>query len=323
MNKTISLIISLFAITACNPPTKPPSFVKEEAPIVSQAKSCDDYQVEVDKAFVGKNLNTISALVNEIKMDCSTDKIEIRMSNLAADKAQKFLKSGNLEAAKNMLTDKYAPTNSWLTQAVRGEIYAKQKNWIQAALFYNQSLDLIADKEATPNRPSKDKVERIYHLATEAQLLAGTINISFKNNSKTGSIIRDVNELGIVVKQHPIPVQFEYNKTLLTSQGKQSAEKLAQYLINTYPAKITLIGHTDPRGSDSYNCRLSRGRAIALKDYLVNAGVQANIIDTIGKGEREPYKVYDASEYTEDEIHQLHRRVEFSTDDDVSRNNAC
>jgi len=67
---------------------------------------------------------------------------------------------------------------------------------------------------------------------------------------------------------------------------------------------------------------LSRGRAIALKDYLINAGVQANIIETIGKGETEPYKVYDINEYTEDEINQIHRRVEFSVDD-VSRRNAC
>jgi outer membrane protein OmpA-like peptidoglycan-associated protein len=318
MKKTISLIISLFVISACNT-TKQPTVVTEEPPKVSGSKSCDDYQVDV-----GENLNRISSLRDKLKrLDCPVDKIETRMSNIAAAKAQKFLKSGNLAMAKNILTYKYAPKNSWLTQAVRGEMYAKYKDWKTAALFYNQSLDLIADKEATPNKPSKDKIERIYHLATEAQLLAGTINITFKNNSKTSGIIRDVNELGIVVKQHPIPVQFEYDKTLLTTEGQQSAKQLAEHLINTYPAKITLIGHTDPRGLDSYNCRLSRGHAIALKDYLINAGIQSGIIETIGKGETEPYKVYDVSQYTEDEINQIHRRVEFSVDDDVLRNNAC
>ncbi|WP_069471728.1 OmpA family protein [Candidatus Marithrix sp. Canyon 246] len=157
-------------------------------------------------------------------------------------------------------------------QVYVGEMYAKQKNWKQAALFYNQSLDLIAGLK---NKPPKFEVERVYRLASETQLLAGTINTAFKNN-----------------------------KTVLTTDGQQSAKQLAEHLINTYPAKITLIGHTDPRGYASYNCRLSRGRAI-------------------GKGETEPYEVYDVSEYTETEINQIHRRVEFSVDDDVSRNNAC
>jgi outer membrane protein OmpA-like peptidoglycan-associated protein len=62
---------------------------------------------------------------------------------------------------------------------------------------------------------------------------------------------------------------------------------------------------------------------MALKDYLVNAGIQSGIIETIGKGEKEPFDIYDASVYSQDEIDQIHRRVEFSVDDDVLRNNAC
>jgi len=163
MKKIISLTIGLFAISACNKAPKISDPVTE-TPKVSQAKSCDDYQLDV-----GENLNRISSLRDKLKkLDCPVDQIETKMSNIAAAKAQKFLKSKNLAAAKNMLIYKYAPKNSWLTQAV-----------------------------------------------------------------------------------------------------------------------------------------------------------QANIIDTIGKGETEPFDIYDASAYSQDEINQIHRRVEFNVDDDVSRNNAC
>ncbi len=312
MKKIISLAIGLFAISACH------HEIKEETPKVSRAKSCDDYQI-----YVGENLNRISSLRDKLKkLDCPVDQIETKMSNIAAAKAQKFLKSKNLAAAKNILRYKYAPKNSWFTQAVRGEMAAKQKNWKKAALFYNQSLDLIADKEATPNKPPKSEIERVYRLASEAQLLAG-MNTALRDDGEASGTMRDGNDLGIVIKAYPIPVQFEFNKTKLTSQGKQSAKKLVQYLNKKRSTKITVIGHTDPKGSESYNCQLSRGRAIALKDYLINAGIQANIIDTIGKGEKEPFDIYDPSTYSQDEINQLHRRVEFSIDDDVSRNNAC
>jgi outer membrane protein OmpA-like peptidoglycan-associated protein len=315
MKKTISLIISLFVISACNT-TKQPTVVTEEPPKVSRSKSCDDYQVDV-----GENLNRISSLRGKLKkLDCPTDKIETDMSNIAAAKAQKFLKSKNLAAAKNILTYKYAPKNSWLTQAVRGEMAAKVKDWKKAALFYNQSLDLIAGLKK--NKPPKSKIERVYRLASEVQLLAG-MNTALRDDGAASGTMRDGDELGIVIKAYPIPVQFELNQTKLTSQGKQSAKKLVQYLNKKRPTKITVIGHTDPKGTENYNCQLSRGRAMALKDYLVNAGIQSGIIETIGKGEKEPFDIYDASVYSQDEIDQIHRRVEFSVDDDVLRNNAC
>lgn len=189
----------------------------------------------------------------------------------------------NIAAAKKMLAYKYAPKNSWLTQAVRGEMAAKVKDWKKAAL----------------------------------------LNTALRDDGAASGTMRDGNDLGIVIKAYPIPVQFEFNKTKLTSQGKQSAKKLVRYLNKKRPTKITVIGHTDPKGTENYNCQLSRGRAMALKDYLVNAGINSGIIDTIGKGETEPFEIYDPSVYSQDEIDQIHRRVEFSIDDDVSRNNAC
>jgi len=52
--------------------------------------------------------------------------------------------------------------------------------------------------------------------------------------------------------------------------------------------QVTIEGHTDSIGSDSYNQRLSERRAQAVKAYLVSKGVAASRLETVGKGEQEP-----------------------------------
>ena len=49
-----------------------------------------------------------------------------------------------------------------------------------------------------------------------------------------------------------------------------------------------MVGHTDDVGDDDYNLELSLQRAIAVRDFLVNAGVDASKIVTVGAGERMP-----------------------------------
>ena len=51
---------------------------------------------------------------------------------------------------------------------------------------------------------------------------------------------------------------------------------------------IIAVGHTDSRGSDAYNQKLSQRRAEAVKKYLVGKGIEANRVYTEGKGEKQP-----------------------------------
>lgn len=50
---------------------------------------------------------------------------------------------------------------------------------------------------------------------------------------------------------------------------------------------VAIEGHTDYLGSDKYNQELSEKRANAVKDYLVAAGVPADKVTAVGKGESE------------------------------------
>lgn len=51
---------------------------------------------------------------------------------------------------------------------------------------------------------------------------------------------------------------------------------------------VMITGHTDRLGSDAYNLKLSQRRADAVKAYLVRAGIAANRLQAVGKGESQP-----------------------------------
>jgi OOP family OmpA-OmpF porin len=66
-------------------------------------------------------------------------------------------------------------------------------------------------------------------------------------------------------------------------------EKLTTTLKNSSaPQKVNIVGHTDRIGSDEYNQQLSERRALAVKNYMVDNGIDADRLATEGKGEKEP-----------------------------------
>ena len=51
---------------------------------------------------------------------------------------------------------------------------------------------------------------------------------------------------------------------------------------------IIAVGHTDSKGTDAYNQKLSIRRSEAVKAYLLDKGIEKNRIYTEGKGESQP-----------------------------------
>ena len=103
-------------------------------------------------------------------------------------------------------------------------------------------------------------------------------------------------------------IQFELNKYTIT--GERSFEilrEVAQVLEQNPTIRIRVEGHTDSQGSAKYNLRLSDGRANAVRDWLVNYGIDRNRITAEGRGEDEPIDTNATSEGR-----QNNRRVEFN-----------
>jgi outer membrane protein OmpA-like peptidoglycan-associated protein len=74
---------------------------------------------------------------------------------------------------------------------------------------------------------------------------------------------------------------------------------------------ISIEGHTDSRGDDAYNQRLSLARAEAVKAYLVEKGVAAGRLRTVGLGETRPVAPNANADGSDNEAgRQQNRRVE-------------
>jgi len=83
-------------------------------------------------------------------------------------------------------------------------------------------------------------------------------------------------------------VSFDFNKADIKPGFYGSLNKLASVVAKYNNTIVHIVGHTDDRGSDSYNQQLSERRALAVKDYLAANGVTASRIRTEGRGESEP-----------------------------------
>lgn len=84
-------------------------------------------------------------------------------------------------------------------------------------------------------------------------------------------------------------VHFESDKSDLTEDDIKSLDMVVLYVLND--ASVTSIyvdGHTDSTGRRIYNRRLSKARAEAVRDYLINNGLAADVIRTRYHGERYP-----------------------------------
>lgn len=121
-----------------------------------------------------------------------------------------------------------------------------------------------------------------------------------------GAEVERVNE-GIKITLPESMVNFGFDSSNLTASAKTNLDKLATVLKNNPDTNINVYGHTDSKGSESYNQGLSERRAAAVKNYLVSKGVASSRMFAMGMGESDPR----SSNATEAGRAQ-NRRVEFA-----------
>lgn len=128
------------------------------------------------------------------------------------------------------------------------------------------------------------------------QQMAGT-GVSVNHDPNTGNI-------DLVM---PGNITFAFNDATLNPAFTGTLDKVAQTLVQYNETTITLAGHTDSVGSDSYNINLSRQRAASVANYLISRGVPASRISTQGYG-----KAYPIASNATDAGRAQNRRVELT-----------
>jgi OmpA-OmpF porin, OOP family len=111
-------------------------------------------------------------------------------------------------------------------------------------------------------------------------------------------------EVGQVVRLNN--VFFDFDKWDLRGESFIELDRVVK-LLNDNPAiVIEMSAHTDSRGSDDYNFKLSDNRARSVMNYIVLKGIDPSRISSHGYGETQPVATNET-----DDGRQLNRRVEF------------
>ncbi len=101
-------------------------------------------------------------------------------------------------------------------------------------------------------------------------------------------------------------IYFETGKAVILPQSFSILNSVAQAMKDYDQIRIEVQGHTDSDGSASYNRKLSDSRANSVRQYLIEAGIDATRLEAKGYGEDKPIDTNAT-----DEGKERNRRVEF------------
>ena len=195
-----------------------------------------------------------------------------------------------------------------VTNAKTGEILA------------NASVSILDDKKnviATQMSNAKGEVsykvecDRAYVVQASKDGFEGNTFAVTKSKGPKAKVDAALQPIEVIVTETEIilkPIYFEYDKSNITQEGAFELDKLVQVMKNNDKMVILAKSHTDSRGSDNYNLKLSDRRAKSTVQYIISKGIDASRISGKGMGELEPKEVCNPCTEAQ---HALNRRSEF------------
>ena len=107
-------------------------------------------------------------------------------------------------------------------------------------------------------------------------------------------------------------IYFDLDKYNIRTDAAAELDKVVDVMAKYPELKIVASSHTDSRGTDAYNMRLSERRAKASFDYIVSKGIDASRITTQGFGRSQMVNDCGEGKACSEAEHQLNRRTNFT-----------
>jgi outer membrane protein OmpA-like peptidoglycan-associated protein/tetratricopeptide (TPR) repeat protein len=133
-------------------------------------------------------------------------------------------------------------------------------------------------------------------------------NFNISDSAAFQEIIKDIAlkkiQVGstIVLKN----IFYDFDKATVRQESTSELERLLKLLNETANLKIEISSHTDSKGANDYNFKLSYNRAKSVVDYLISKGISSDRLVSKGYGEEKPIATNDT-----EEGRQMNRRTEF------------
>lgn len=107
------------------------------------------------------------------------------------------------------------------------------------------------------------------------------------------------------------PIYYNFDKSNIRPDAINPLDHIVQLMIENPGWKLEISSHTDSRGSDSYNMKLSQRRAASVMKYLAEHGIDVNRLTAQGFGETRLVNNCSNGVPCSAAAHQLNRRSEF------------
>jgi outer membrane protein OmpA-like peptidoglycan-associated protein len=121
-------------------------------------------------------------------------------------------------------------------------------------------------------------------------------------NSEAAAIRREGNLLAVTLKGD---VTFDYDSSVVKPGAFSEIDRIGNVMMQYPDTVIRVEGHTDSTGSEEYNLELAARRAAAVKNQIVQKGIDSSRIETVTFGESSPIATNDTQAGR-----QMNRRVE-------------
>lgn len=163
------------------------------------------------------------------------------------------------------------------------------------------------------------KVDKQYFLKAQKKgYQASSASATTKGLTETTHIVQDFT-LTLIPQEDVVieGIEYDFNKATLRPKSMEVLDKIYDYLVLNDNFSIEINSHTDTRGSDKLNQKLSQARAQSCVTYLISKGIKKERLLPTGYGESKPLvsdeeiaKFTPKSEEWE-AAHQKNRRTAF------------
>lgn len=165
------------------------------------------------------------------------------------------------------------------------EVYIKDKATGEKFLVKT----LITDNSGNYNT-SVEAGQEYYLVVKKPDFLGASDDVSTVGLTVSGDIDKDLTMIKKPKDPIHIPnIQYEFNKSEILEVSKPAIDTTVYKLLVDNPELIIeLQSHTDNKGSDEYNLKLSQKRAESVVKYLIGKGIAAKRVQAKGYGESKP-----------------------------------
>lgn len=223
--------------------------------------------------------------------------IPVQISGLVRDRINTY----ELEGARVALLDENLDTIEVAYSKEDGEFIFKAFKQRNYKLVVSKDEYITAEKEvSTYNKLPNEKIQVEIFIEMDFSLMDRPDKLEPLSLERV-----DGEELQIIQIEH---ISYGFDSDAILPESETILNKVAD-MIEQYPdLEIIIESHTDAKGSDEYNLRLSKRRAASAYKFLVGKGVRAEAIEYSGYGETRLLNHCDDGVECNEEEHALNRR---------------